>query len=56
MLEMYSFRCIRSCISLTQYTCVYCLYVRVYMYLGYLGPSVYVHIESFFNSSDNLSC
>ena len=38
---MYSFRFIRSCISWTQYTWVYCLYVRVYMYLGYLGPSVY---------------
>ena len=24
-----------------QYTWVYCLYVRVYMYLGYLGPSLY---------------
>ena len=41
MLEMYSFRFIRSCISWTQYTWVYFLYVRVYMYLGYLGPSVY---------------
>ena len=41
MLEMYSFRFICSCISWTQYTLVYCLYVRVYMYLGYLGPSVY---------------
>ena len=38
---MYSFRFIRSCISWTQYTWVYILYVRVYMYLGYLGPSVY---------------
>ena len=41
MLEMYSFRSIRSCISRTQYTWVYCLYVRIHMYLGYLGPSVY---------------
>ena len=40
MLEMFSFRFIRSCISWTQYTWVYCLYVRVYMYLRYLGPSV----------------
>ena len=40
---MYSFRFIRSCISWTQYSWVYCLYVRIYMYLylGYLGPSVY---------------
>ena len=36
-----SFRFIRSCISWTQYTWVYCLYIRIYMYLGYLGPSVY---------------
>ena len=53
-------RFIRSCISWTQYTWVYCLYVRVYMYLGYLGPSVYVHIIIIFFqfqlSSDNLSC
>ena len=41
MLELYSFRFIRSCISWTQYTWVCCLYDRVYMYLGYLGPSVY---------------
>ena len=49
----------RSCISGTQYTWVYCLYVRLYMYLGYLGQSVYVHIKYFFQfqlSSDNLSC
>ena len=41
MLEMFSFRFICSCISWTQYTWVYCLYVHVYMYLGYLGPSLY---------------
>ena len=41
MLEMYSFTFIRSCISWTLYALVYCLYVRVYMYLGFLGKSVY---------------
>ena len=31
---MFSFRCIRSCISWTQYTWVYCLYVRVSWIIG----------------------